>query len=193
MNLFQNYSLIRCPWCKNDSLYIKYHDDEWGVPVYNDNLMFEFLILEGFQAGLSWKTILYKRNNFRNAFDNFNPYKIARYNKRKINSLMKNSGIIRNELKITSAIQNAKAFLNLIDKGISFTDYIWQFTDGKIIKNKWKHIKQVPSKTKLSDQMSKKLKQDGFKFVGSTICYAHMQATGLVNDHLINCFRYNEL
>jgi DNA-3-methyladenine glycosylase I len=184
---------MRCPWCKNDSLYIKYHDEEWGVPVYNDNIMFEFLILEGFQAGLSWKTILYKRNNFRNAFNNFNPYKIARYNKRKINSLMKNSGIIRNELKITSAIQNAKAFLNLIDKGISFSDYIWQFTDGKIIKNKWKHIKQVPSKTKLSDQMSKKLKHDGFKFVGSTICYAHMQVTGLVNDHLINCFRYNEL
>lgn len=185
--------LVRCPWCGEDPLYVKYHDEEWGVPVHDDRTLFEFLILEGFQAGLSWRTILYKRENFRKAFDNFDAEKIARYKKRKINSLLNDAGIIRNKLKVAAAITNAKAYLKILDKHGSFDKYLWQFTDGRVIKNKRRFLKQIPAKTKESDMMSKTLLQDGFKFVGSTICYAHMQATGMVNDHLVSCFRYTLL
>jgi DNA-3-methyladenine glycosylase I len=174
----------------SSDLYIKYHDEEWGVPLHNDRKLFEMLILEGFQAGLSWRTILHKRENFRKAFDNFDAEKIVRFNKRKIESLLKDEGIIRNKLKIAAAITNAKAYLNILDKRGSFDEYLWQFTDGKVKVNKWKTMKQIPAKTKESDLMSKTLLRDGFKFVGSTICYAHMQATGMVNDHLVSCFRY---
>ncbi|HJY64242.1 MAG TPA: DNA-3-methyladenine glycosylase I [Ignavibacteria bacterium] len=183
-------SQFRCPWCGEDPLYVKYHDEEWGKPLHDDPKLFEFLVLEGFQAGLSWRTILYKRENFRKAFDNFDAEKIAGYNKRKVNSLLSDAGIIRNKLKIAATITNAKAYLNILDKHGSFDNYLWQFTDGRVKKNKWKSLKQIPPKTKESDLMSKTLLQDGFKFVGSTICYAHMQATGMVNDHLVSCFRY---
>jgi DNA-3-methyladenine glycosylase I len=182
--------LIRCPWCGEDPLYVKYHDKEWGVPVHNDKKLFEFLVLEGFQAGLSWRTILYKRENFRKAFDNFDAEKIARYNQRKVNSLLNDAGIIRNKLKVAATITNAKAYLDIRDKYKSFDEYLWQFTDGRVIKNNWKELKHLPARTKESDAMSKKLIEDGFKFVGSTICYAHMQATGMVNDHLVSCHRY---
>ena len=184
---------IRCGWSSNDDLYIKYHDREWGVPLHNDRKLFEFLILEGFQAGLSWRTILYKRENFKKAFDNFDPEKIARYNKLKVQSLLNDAGIIRNKLKVAATITNAKAYLDIMDKLGSFDKYLWQFTDGKVIKNKWKSLKEIPAKTKESDAMSKKLLEDGFKFVGSTICYAHMQATGMVNDHIVSCFRHKEV
>jgi DNA-3-methyladenine glycosylase I len=185
--------LIRCPWCDDDPLYMKYHDEEWGVPVHNDKKLFEFLVLEGFQAGLSWRTILYKRENFSKAFDNFDAEKIAGYNKRKVASLLNDTGIIRNKLKIAATITNAKAYLDIIEKSGSFDKYLWQFTDGRVIKNKWKTLKHLPAKTKESDAMSKKLIEDGFKFVGSTICYAHMQATGMVNDHLVECHRYGKV
>ncbi len=185
-------NIIRCPWPANDELYIKYHDKEWGVPIHNDKKLFEFLLLEGFQAGLSWRTILYKRQNFRKVFDNFDFNKIAKYDKRKINSLMKDAGIIRNQLKINSAITNAKAFLAVRKEFGTFDKYVWGFVDGKPIKNKFKSTKEVPARTELSDLISKDLKQRGFNFVGSTIVYAHMQATGMVNDHLVDCFRYNE-
>jgi len=185
--------VIRCPWCISDVLYVKYHDEEWGVPLHDDRALFEFLILEGFQAGLSWRTILYKRENFRKVFDNFDAEKIARYNKRKVGSLLRNEGIIRNRLKVEAAITNAKSYLNILDKHGSFDKYLWQFTDGKIIRNKWKTLKHLPVKTKQSDLMSKTLIQDSFKFVGSTICYAHMQATGMVNDHLVTCHRYDKV
>ncbi len=185
--------LIRCPWCGDDPLYVKYHDKEWGVPVHNDEKLFEFLVLEGFQAGLSWRTILYKRENFRKAFDNFDAEKIAGYGKRKVTSLLNDAGIIRNKLKIAATITNARSYLNMLDKHGSFDKYLWQFTDGKVLKNKWKELKNLPAKTKESDAMSKKLIEDGFKFVGSTICYAHMQATGMVNDHLIDCHRYENV
>jgi DNA-3-methyladenine glycosylase I len=184
---------IRCGWSANDELYIKYHDKEWGVPVHNNGKLFEFLVLEGFQAGLSWRTILYKRENFRKAFDNFDPEKIARYNKRKVDSLLNDAGIIRNKLKVAATITNAKAYLDILDKQGSFDKYLWQFTDGNVIRNKWKSLKEIPPRTKESDAMSKKLIEDGFKFVGSTICYAHMQATGMVNDHIVSCFRHKEV
>jgi len=170
-----------------------YHDKEWGVPIHNDRKLFEFLLLEGFQAGLSWRTILYKRQNFRKAFDNFDFNKIANYDKRKINSLMKDAGIIRNQLKINSAVSNAKAFLEVRKEFGTFDKYIWSFVNGKPIKNKFKSLKEIPARTELSDLISIDLKKRGFKFVGSTIIYAHMQATGMVNDHLKSCFRYNEL
>jgi DNA-3-methyladenine glycosylase I len=185
--------LIRCPWCGTDPLYVKYHDKEWGKPLHDDKQLFEFLILEGFQAGLSWRTILYKRENFRRAFDNFDAEKIARYGKRKVNSLLNDAGIIRNRLKVAATITNAKSYLNILEKYNSFDEYLWQFTEGRVLKNKWKLMKQIPAKTKESDAMSKKLIEDGFKFVGSTICYAHMQATGMVNDHLIDCHRYRDI
>ncbi|MCC6866392.1 MAG: DNA-3-methyladenine glycosylase I [Ignavibacteria bacterium] len=185
--------LIRCPWCGTDELYVKYHDEEWGVPLHDDIKLFEFLILEGFQAGLSWRTILYKRENFRKAFDNFNPDKIARYNKNKIEKLLNNAGIIRNKLKINAAITNARAYLNILQKTGSFNNYLWQFTDGRVKRNKWKTLKEIPARTKESDTMSKQLIKDGFKFTGSTICYAHMQATGMVNDHLVDCHRYKKV
>jgi DNA-3-methyladenine glycosylase I len=184
---------IRCPWPADDKLYIKYHDNEWGVPVHNDKKLFEFLLLEGFQAGLSWRTILYKRQNFRKAFDNFDFNKVAKYDKRKINSLMKDTGIIRNQLKINSAVSNAKAFIAVRKEFGTFDKYIWGFVSGKPMKNKFKSTKEVPARTELSDLISKDLKQRGFNFVGSTIIYAHMQATGMVNDHLTECFRYNEI
>ena len=185
-------TITRCPWPANDPLYIKYHDKEWGVPVHNDRKLFEFLLLEGFQAGLSWRTILVKRPNFRKAFDNFDFNKIAKYDKRKINSLMKDAGIIRNQLKINSAVSNAKAFIAVRKEFGTFDKYIWGFVDGKPIKNAFKLLKEIPARTELSDLISKELKKRGFNFVGSTIVYAHMQATGMVNDHLISCFRYKD-
>lgn len=185
--------ISRCAWCGTDPLYVKYHDEEWGSPLHNDIQLFEFLILEGFQAGLSWRTILYKRENFKKAFENFDPEKIARYNQRKINSLLNDAGIIRNKLKVNAAVTNAKAFLKILGRYTSFDEYLWQFTGGKVIKNKWKSLKEIPAKTKESDLMSKTLLKDGFKFVGSTICYAHMQATGMVNDHMVDCFRYKKV
>ena len=183
----------RCNWCMVDPLYIKYHDEEWGVPIHDDRMLFEFLILEGAQAGLSWITILKKRENYRFAFDNFNAEKIACYNKDKIEWLITNEGIIRNKLKINAAVQNAKAFLKVKEEFGTFDNYIWQFTEGKPILNSWKILKQIPLTTKESDVMSKDLKNRGFKFVGSTICYAFMQAVGIVNDHVTDCFRYREL
>ncbi len=183
----------RCDWCKSDPLYIDYHDKEWGVPIYEDRLLFEFLILEGMQAGLSWFIILKKRDAFRAAFANFDAIKIAKFNQQKINLLLNNSEIIRNKLKITSAVENAKAFLNIKNEWNSFAEYIWHFVGGHPIQNHWEHIKQVPVKTSISDAMSKDLKKRGFKFIGSTICYAFMQAVGMVNDHTIHCFRHKEL
>jgi DNA-3-methyladenine glycosylase I len=172
---------------------IKYHDKEWGVPLHNDRKLFEFLILEGFQAGLSWRTILHKRENFRKAFDNFDFNKVAKYDKRKVNSLLKDAGIIRNKLKIESAITNAKAFLQVRKEFGTFDKYIWGFVNGKPAQNKFKSLKELPAKTKLSDKISDDLKKRGFKFVGSTIVYAHMQATGMVNDHVLGCYRYKEV
>ncbi len=183
----------RCPWCGEDPLYIAYHDTEWGVPVYDDATLFEFLILETFQAGLSWITILRKRENFRKAFDSFNYKKIARYDQKKIDSLLKDSGIIRNKLKVKSAVTNAQAFIKIQNEFGSFSNYIWKFVNGKPIKNNLKSMDQADANTPLSDEISKDLKVRGFKFVGSTVVYAHMQATGMVNDHLITCFRYNQV
>ena len=182
-------TLIRCTW-PSDELSICYHDEEWGTPLHDDRGLFEFLILEGAQAGLSWDTILHKRENYREAFDNFDAARISRYDRSKIASLLRNPGIVRNKLKIHSAIQNAKAFLAITEQHDSFDRYIWQFVGGKPIVNSPRSSKQVPSSTPLSDAMSKALKKDGFNFVGSTICYAFMQATGMVNDHLVSCFRY---
>lgn len=181
----------RCPWPSNDKLMIKYHDKEWGVPLHNDKKLFEFLILEGFQAGLSWRTILHKRENFRKAFDNFDFNKVAKYDKRKINSLLKNEGIVRNKLKIEGAVKNAKAFIQVRKEFGTFDKYIWGFVNSKPIQNKFNSLKQLPAKTELSDLISKDLKNRGFTFVGSTIVYAHMQATGMVNDHITSCFKYN--
>ena len=185
-------ALTRCPWASNE-LSIRYHDEEWGTPVHDDATLFEFLILEGAQAGLSWDTILKKRENYRVAFDNFDPKKVARYDRPKIQALMKNAGIIRNRLKIASAVQNAKAFLKLQEGFGSFDAYIWQFTGGSPRVNSWRSSKQVPASTAESDAMSKDLKQRGFSFVGTTICYAFMQAVGIVNDHWTSWFRYPPL
>ena len=185
-------TLTRCPWPTND-LSIHYHDEEWGTPAHGDITLFEFLILEGAQAGLSWDTILKKRENYRAAFNNFDPQKIARYDRRKIQILMNNAGIIRNRLKIASTVQNAKAFLEVQELFGSFDAYIWQFTGGSPIVNAWRSSKHVPASTSESDAMSKDLKKRGFSFVGTTICYAFMQATGMVNDHLTSCFRYSQL
>jgi len=183
----------RCTWCGDDPLYIAYHDEEWGVPVYDDDTLFEFLILETFQAGLSWITILRKRENFRKAFDNFDYKKIAQYGEDKYNSLLLDAGIIRNKLKIKATISNAHAFMKVQEEFGSFSDYIWTFTNGKPIQNTFKNRKEVPATTEISDALSKDLKKRGFKFVGSTVIYAHMQATGMVNDHTVDCFRYEEL
>jgi DNA-3-methyladenine glycosylase I len=183
----------RCGWCLGDPLYEYYHDHEWGVPVYEDDKLFEFLILETFQAGLSWITILRKRENFRKAFDDFNYKKIANYDVIKIESLLEDAGIIRNKLKIKATISNAQAFMVIQKEFGSFSKYIWDFVDGKPIKNRLKNYKNAQPKTTLSDAISKDLKQRGFKFMGSTVIYAHMQATGMVNDHEIHCFRYNEV
>lgn len=183
----------KCGWCKGNALYEKYHDEEWGVPVKDDDTLFEFLILETFQAGLSWITVLNKRENFREAFDNFDYYKIASYDQPKIDQLLDDSGIIRNKLKIKATISNAIAFMQTQKEFGSFSHYIWSFINNQPIKNKVINYKEAPANTALSDQISKDLKKRGFKFVGSTVVYAHMQATGMVNDHEINCFRYNEV
>lgn len=183
----------RCPWCGTDPLYVEYHDKEWGVPVYDDQILFEFLILESFQAGLSWITILRKRENFRKAFDDFNYKKIAIYPESKIQSLLQNEGIIRNKLKVRAAVTNAQAFMEVQKEFGSFSNYIWGFVDGKPIKNNLKSLKDAPATTALSDKISKDLKKRGFKFMGSTVVYAHMQATGMVNDHLADCFRSKEI
>lgn len=183
----------RCGWCKGDPLYETYHDAEWGVPVKDDAKLFEFLILETFQAGLSWITILRKRENFRQALDNFDYKKITTYNQQKIDTLLEDAGIIRNKLKINATITNAQAFIKVQEEFGSFSKYIWSFTNGKSIKNKVKNYKEAPPTTALSDIISKDLKKRGFKFVGSTVVYAHMQATGMVNDHEVNCFRYHEV
>ncbi len=184
----------RCRWVPQDNpLYVKYHDEEWGVPVHDDRLLFEFLVLEGAQAGLSWLTILRKRENYRKALDGFDARKIKQYKKNKIEELMQNPGIIRNRRKIEASITNAAAFLDIQAEYGSFDTFIWDFVKGKPIVNRWKTIKEIPATTTLSDAVSKELKRRGFKFVGSTICYAHMQATGMVNDHTMDCFRYNEI
>jgi DNA-3-methyladenine glycosylase I len=182
-----------CSWPKGDPLLTKYHDTEWGVPLHNDRKLFEFLILEGFQAGLSWLTILRKRENFRKAFDKFDFNKVANYGQRKIDSLLQDSGIIRNKLKIKSAVTNAKAFIGVRKEFGSFNKYIWGFTGGKPIQNEFESLEEIPAKTELSDLISKDLRKRGFKFVGSTIVYAHMQATGMVNDHIKSCFRHKEI
>jgi DNA-3-methyladenine glycosylase I len=179
-----------CSWPGDNQLMIQYHDTEWGVPLHDDRKLFEFLLLDNAQAGLSWQTILNKRENYRKAFDNFDPNKIARYNKRKITSLLNDAGIVRNRLKVQSAITNAQIFLDIQEKSGSFDSYIWQFVNGTVIRNKWKTLKDIPATSPESDAMSKTLKKRGFKFVGPTICYAFMQSAGLVNDHLVSCFRY---
>ena len=185
-------NLIRCAWAKNN-LAIAYHDREWGVPQHDDRVLFEFLVLEGAQAGLSWDTILRKRENYRAALDNFDPNKIARYNERKLQSLMKNEGLVRNRLKIDSLVKNAKAFLEVQKECGSFDQYIWQFVAGRPRLNTRRRVADVPPRTPESDAMSKALQKRGFTFVGSTICYAFMQAVGMVNDHLMDCFRYRQV
>jgi DNA-3-methyladenine glycosylase I len=179
---------MRCSWCEKDDLYRNYHDNEWGKPVYDDATIFEFLILETFQAGLSWYTVLAKRENFRKAFDYFNVEKIANYNQRKLDELAENSGIIRNRLKIKATVSNAQAFIKVQEEFGSFSKYIWGFVDGKPIDNQPQTLAEVPATTVISDKLSKDLKKRGFKFVGSTVIYAHMQATGMVNDHVMNCW-----
>lgn len=182
--------IIRCDWCKGSELMMNYHDEEWGTPLHDDRKHFEFIILDGFQAGLSWSTIINKRNNFRKAFDNFDPKKVAKYDEDKIAELLENPGIVRNKLKVHSAVTNAKAFLAVQKEFGTFDKYIWQFTGGKTLKNSRASMKEIPAKTKESDAMSKDLLKRGFKFVGSTICYAYMQAAGMVNDHVVTCHRY---
>ncbi|MBS1517184.1 MAG: DNA-3-methyladenine glycosylase I [Bacteroidetes bacterium] len=184
---------IRCGWCLSSDLMVKYHDEEWGNPVHSDRKHFEFLLLDAFQAGLSWSTIINKRKNFKKAFDNFNYKKIADYGSKKINELLNDEGIIRNKLKIYSTVENAKAFMRIQKEFGSFDKYIWQFTGGRTIHNKWETMRHVPPTTGESDAMSKDLKKRGFNFVGSTICYAYMQAAGMVNDHLESCYRYREV
>ena len=183
----------RCAWAGSDPLYVAYHDQEWGVPVHNDRLMFEFLVLEGAQAGLSWATILKKRENYRAAFDNFDPVLVARYDESKVAELLANPGIVRNRLKIASAIKNARFFLAVQDEFGSFDAYIWRFVGGAPKRNAWKSLAEIPAKTTESDVLSKDLMGRGFNFVGSTICYAHMQAVGMVNDHTTSCFRYSQV
>ena len=183
----------RCGWCVGDPLYEAYHDEEWGVPVYDDDTLFEFLILETFQAGLSWITVLRKRENFRKAFDKFDYKKIANYKQDKIEALLQDEGIIRNKLKVNATVTNAKAFMEIQEEFGSFSKYIWGFVDGKPIKNSITNYKEAPGNTSLSDAISKDLKKRGFKFVGTTVIYAHMQATGMVNDHEVSCFRYDEV
>lgn len=183
----------RCSWPGADPLYIKYHDEEWGVPLHDEQRLFEFLILEGAQAGLSWITILKKRDAYRKAYSHFDVEKVARFNSRSVERLLNNPGIVRNRLKIEASITNARAFINVQDEYGSFNDFIWDYVDGKPIQNKFKTLKQLPATTPLSDTISKDLKKRGFKFVGSTICYAFMQATGMVNDHVTSCYRFKEI
>lgn len=187
-------SIIRCGWAKpGNDLYLKYHDEEWGVPVHDDQTLFEFLVLESFQAGLSWELILKKRENFRKAFSNFEVEKVARFKEKKIQELLNDASIVRNKLKINATINNAQQFINIQEEFGSFDQYIWRFVDGQPIINKWKTLKQIPANTALSDKMSKDLKQRGFKFLGTTVVYSHLQATGLINDHIVDCFRYKEI
>lgn len=183
----------RCGWCGNDPLYVAYHDDEWGVPVYDDRTLFEFLILEGAQAGLSWSTILNKRDGYRRAFDGFDAEKVAHFDATKIAALLTDPGIVRNQLKVASAVSNAQAFLRVREEWGSFSDYIWSFVDGRPIQNQWRALSEIPAKTPLAEAISKDLKKRGFGFVGPTIVYAHMQATGMVNDHVVTCFRYDQI
>jgi DNA-3-methyladenine glycosylase I len=188
-----NTEINRCPWPADDPKMIKYHDEEWGLPVYDDKLLFAKLILDGAQAGLSWSTILHKRENYWLAFDNFEPEKIARYDEEKFAELMNNPGIVRNRLKINAAIKNAQTYLKILDEHGSFSDYLWTFVEGQPLKNSWTSLDQIPAQTPESQAMSKDLKKRGFNFVGPTICYAFMQAVGMVNDHLVDCFRYNQV
>lgn len=182
---------IRCAWCLRTENYIRYHDEEWGVPVHDDRKHFEFLLLEGAQAGLSWLTILNKREGYRRNFADFDPEKVARFTTKRIEKILKDPGIVRNKLKVASAVNNAKRFLEVQKEFKSFDSYIWQFVDGKPVVNKWKTLKQIPPRSKYSDALSKDLIARGFKFVGTTVIYAHMQACGLINDHLVDCWRYN--
>ena len=183
----------RCGWCGDDPQYVAYHDEEWGVPIYDDQKLFELLNLEGAQAGLSWITILRKRDNYRKAFDNFDPYKIANYDDAKREELLQDAGIVRNKLKVNAFIVNAKLYVQMQENGESFSELLWSFVGGKPIKNAFQELGDIPAKTKESDAMSKDLKKRGFKFIGSTVCYAFMQSAGMVNDHLVDCFRYNEV
>ncbi|REJ79464.1 MAG: DNA-3-methyladenine glycosylase I [Acidobacteria bacterium] len=183
---------MRCEWATND-LAVRYHDEEWGVPLHDENRLFEFLILEGAQAGLSWDTILRKRDSYRKAFDRFDPAKVSKYGEKKVAELLNNEGIVRNRLKVNSAVRNANAFLKVQDEFGGFDPYIWSFVEGSPKVNKWKSLSDVPASTETSDAMSKDLKKRGFNFVGSTICYAFMQATGMVNDHVVSCFRHGEV
>ena len=182
----------RCDWCGDDPLYVRYHDEEWGVPLFDDRALFEFLVLEGAQAGLAWITVLRKREGYRAAFDGFDPAKVARYSDAKIEHLLEDPRIVRNRLKVRSARRNAQAFLAVQEERGSFADYIWNFVDGAPVQNHWRTSAEVPATTPLSDRISKDLRRRGFNFVGSTIVYAHMQATGMVNDHLADCFRHEE-
>lgn len=183
----------RCDWCGTDELYIKYHDEEWGVPVHDDNKHFEFLVLESAQAGLSWITILKKRENYKEAYDNFDPIKVAKYNEEKIEELRNNPGIVRNKRKIEASINNAQKFLEIQKEFGSFDKYIWKFVNNDPIKNEWNNISEIPANTELSSKISKDLKKRGFRFVGSTTIYSYLQAAGLINDHIKDCFRYNEV
>ena len=183
----------RCDWCGDEQIYRDYHDEEWGVPLYDDRQLFEFLMLEGAQAGLSWITVLRKRETYRDAFDDFDPEVMANYSDAKLEALMQNPGIVRNRLKVQSAVKNARAFLALRDEGLSFSEFLWAFVGGKPHQNSWRTMDQVPVQTPVSEAMSKALKKRGFNFVGPTICYAFMQATGMVNDHLVGCHRYEEV
>jgi DNA-3-methyladenine glycosylase I len=183
----------RCGWCGDDALYVAYHDDEWGVPIYDDRKLFEFLILEGAQAGLSWSTILRKRDGYRRAFADFDSSKVARYGEKEIAGLLNDPEIVRNRLKVRSAVTNAQAFLDVQHEWGSFSKYIWSFVDGRAIQNAWRSMSEIPATTPLAEKISKDLKARRFRFVGPTIVYAHMQATGMVNDHLVDCFRYSEV
>lgn len=183
----------RCPWCGTDELYMKYHDEEWGVPVHDDKKHFEFLLLESAQAGLNWLTILKKRENYRAAYDGFDVLKVSGYDEEKYNELLNNKGIIRNKLKIKASINNAKCFIKIQEEFGSFDKYIWSFVNNEPVIGNWSSLEEVPATTELSDKVSKDLKARGFKFMGSTIVYAHLQATGIINDHITSCFRYNEL
>jgi DNA-3-methyladenine glycosylase I len=186
-------TVSRCEWCLGSDLMIAYHDEEWGVPLHDDRKLFEFMVLDAFQAGLSWSTILNKRENFRKAFGDFDPLTIARYSERKVERLLADSSIVRNRMKILATVNNAAAFLEIQREFGSFDEFIWRFVSGEPKRNRWKTMRQIPAKTKESDAMSKELKNRGFKFVGSTICYAFMQAAGMVNDHVVGCFRYSEV
>ena len=186
-------STSRCPWCGTDPTYRDYHDKEWGAPIRDNQTLFELLLLEGAQAGLSWITILRKRDNYRNAFDNFDPEKMALYTQKRHEKLLTNEGIVRNKLKVAAFTKNAIAYLNIMNSETSFSDFLWQFTQGTTITNQWQEMNEVPAYTDESTAMSKALKKAGFTFVGPTICYAFMQSAGMVNDHLVDCFRYNEI